>query len=365
LKEPRKVCYILSYRDPQYIRARAQMAALKRHPGIELIPAVNKSKGAGRYFQTVWALLKVRYKKNPDIYILGFRGHELFWLVRVLVWRNPLIFDALMSPYAALRYENKSGRLGRVLAPIVRWIESTALKHSDMLITDTQLHVDYFVQEFGVSRGGILSVPVGADEVAIKEPSEAKPDGIFTVLFYGSFLPLHGVEVIIRAASFLQELPIRFDFIGGNKAQIKQLHKLCLGLGVHVYTHRAWVPFDQLVHTEIPNADLCLGGPFGNTPQARRVVTTKTSQCLALAKPVVIGVIDEDVGLEDKVNCLLVNQGSASSLADAILWGYEHNNRLNDIGARGQTLYQQRLSNKVILEQMEKVLELIEIKLER
>jgi len=328
-----------------------------RCPRIELFLAVNISKGFARYFQTVWALLKIRFTKNPDVYILGFRGHELFWLVRMLVWRKPLIFDALMSPSAALQYENKSGRLGRFFAPFARWLESAILDHSDLVITDTQLHADYFVQEFGLAPGKIVSVPVGAEENTINEPAEGLQTRRFSVLFYGSFLSLHGVEVIVHAASLLQALPIRFDFIGGNEAQIKQLHALCRQKGVRQYTHRVWVTFDQLVRTEIPNAGLCLGGPFGDTPQARRVITTKTYQCLALAKPVVIGSIAEKTGFVDKVNCLLVEQGCPEALAKAIAWGYEHKGHLSELGVRGQALYQDRLSLKIITAQLEKAID--------
>ena len=361
MNEPIKVCYVLSYRDPRYIRARAQMAALSQCSELELISAVNTHKGLTRYLQTLWAVLKAKYKENPDVYILGFRGHELFWLIRLLVWRKPLIFDALMSPYAALKYENKSGRLGRALAPIVRLMESTALKYADFVLTDTQLHVNYYAQEFNVPTEKIMAIPVGAVEDATNVPITAKLEEPFTVLFYGSFLPLHGVDVIIRAASLLKDQPIHFDFIGGNSVQIKRLHVLCEQLGVQAYTHRAWVPFDQLIQNEIPQADLCLGGPFGSTPQARRVITTKTSQCLALAKPVVIGAIDEDVGFEDKVNCLLVEQGNPESLAKTIRWAYEHKKDLSNLGVRGKVLYQRSLSTQVILEKLTRAFEVIAI----
>jgi len=332
------------------------MRALTKCPEVELILAVNTSKGLIRYLQTVRTLLKVKYSNNPDAFILGFRGHELFWLVRLLVWGKPLIFDALMSPYAALRYENKSGFLGRLLAPFIRWLESSALARSDLILTDTQLHIDYFVQEFGLPAEKIMAVPVGAEENLTNELVDEKQSDVFTVLFYGSFLPLHGVETIIRAASLLKTLPIRFDFIGGNKMQIKQLHALCRQWGVRQYTHRIWVPFDQLVSTEIPKADLCLGGPFGDTPQARRVITTKTSQCLALAKPVVVGAINEDIGLEDKVNCLLVEQDRPEALAGAIRWGYEHRQSLDILGSQGQMLYRRRLSLEVIASRLKKAI---------
>ena len=52
-----------------------------------------------------------------------------------------------------------------------------------------------------------------------------------------------------------------------------------------------------------------------------------------MGKATVIGRIDEDPGFIDRVNCLLVKQGDAVALADAIRWGYSHRGMLAEIGA--------------------------------
>ena len=49
------------------------------------------------YFRTT-KLINIRIRHNPDYYILGFREHEIFWIVRLLTARKYLIFDSLISP---------------------------------------------------------------------------------------------------------------------------------------------------------------------------------------------------------------------------------------------------------------------------
>lgn len=356
MTSPVKICYILSYKDPKYIRAQSQIAALSRCVGFEIILATNTSKGVLRYLQTAIALIKAKIQKKPDIYILGFRGHEIFWLIRWITKGKPLIFDALMSPYAALKFENKSGRIGNILAPIVRVLETQALKKSDVVLTDTRLHQDFYKQQFAVAESKIFALPVGAQEAGIKEaPCKSHPNH-FTVLFYGSFLPLHGVDVIVQAAGLLRAYPIHFQFIGGKPKQLAQLHDLCRTHQVTRYQHRLWVPFEQLIKQEIHQASLCLGGPFGNTPQAQRVITTKTSQCLALGRPTVVGEINEAIGFKDKVNCLLVAQGDPQALADSIRWCFDNAQKLTEIGQKGQALYQDTLSVPVIAKQLEAII---------
>lgn len=356
MTSPIKICYILSYRDPKYIRAQSQIAALSRCSGFEIILATNTSKGVLRYLQTAIALIKAKIQKKPDIYILGFRGHEIFWLVRWITKGKPLIFDALMSPYAALKFEKKSGQISNIVAPIVHALETQVLKKSDFVLTDTRLHQGFYKQQFAVAESKIFTLPVGAQEAGIKKTLCKPNPNRFTVLFYGSFLPLHGVDVIVQAAGLLRAYPIHFQFIGGKPKQIAQLHDLCRTHQVTRYQHRLWAPFEQLIKQEIPQASLCLGGPFGNTPQALRVITTKTSQCLALGKPTIVGKINEEIGFKDKVNCLLVEQGNPQALADSIRWCFENAHELTEIGKQGQALYQDTLSVAVIAKQLEAII---------
>jgi glycosyltransferase involved in cell wall biosynthesis len=355
--------YVLSYRDPDYVRSRVLLQALKTLPDVCVVVARNTSKGLWRYIETLLALGNMRAKDSPDIYILGFRGHEIFWPVRWMIGDSPLIFDAFMSPYAALGQENKLHLLGRLLAPLIYRIERRLMQRADLVLTDTQLHADYFAHTFALPETRICALPVGAIEIASSETTSSTPAAtVFRVLFYGSFLPLHGIEVIVGAAARLASLPIFFDFIGGTARQAKQLHQLCGRLNIGQYTHRRWVPFEQLVRTEIPRANLCLGGPFGGTPQARRVVTGKTSQCLALRKATVIGAIAEDHGFVDRVNCLLVEQADAVALANSIHWAYQNSALLPGIGERGRAVYDARLSTRVVAERLLPALRSVAIK---
>jgi glycosyltransferase involved in cell wall biosynthesis len=349
-----RVCYVLAYRDPDYIRTRSLLAALKLDPAIEILRAKQRSRSLARYAQMLTALLRIHRTQAPDIYLLGFRGHEVFWLVRRIVGRKPLVFDAMMSPHLALTEERKAGWLGAMLALLWRPIEMHALRSADLVLTDTALHARAYVEHFGVAPERILPLPVGAFEPA----SQPRPQGVrgalepLRVLFYGSFLPLHGVDVIVRAAAAVRDLPLQFRFIGGSARQAQRLQAACAQHGVQNWTHTRWMPFEQLVSEEIPAADLCLGGPFGDTPQARRVVTGKTSQCLALGRVTIVGAIAFDYGLRDRENCLLVPQGDADSLAAALRWAHAHRERLPTIAAAGQELYAQRLSVAAIAREL-------------
>lgn len=348
---PLRVCFVQAYRAPDYIRGRSICAALRASDRIELIDARNRSSGFMRYWQAIRALLRARKRHDPDVYVLGFRGHEIAWLVRWLTRGKPLVIDALMSPYASLSEESKFGWIGRALARAWRPCERSILHASDGVLTDTEEHANYYRTRFGLPAARVVAVPVGAEERAATEEAcstHRAAAGPLRVLFYGSFLPLHGVDVILAGASRLSGQAIDFRFIGGTRAQAAWLERRCHALGITRYTHARWIDFERIIDTEIPGADLCLGGPFGGTPQAMRVVTGKTSQCLALGQPTVVGRIPEDHGFIDRDNCLLVEQDDPDALATAIAWAAANRDALADIGTRGRNLYQARLSHTAL-----------------
>jgi len=340
---------VVAYRDPEYIRTRTLRRALALLKGCVIYEALNTSAGIFRYFETLGKLLRIRFRYDPEIYILGFRGHEIFWPVRIVTLGRKLVFDAFMSPSESLIVERRSGRAGRVAGWLIRPLERACLRWSDACLTDTELQKSFFRARFSLPADAVNVVYVGCDTVPDQAPAVPgaageRPDRALQVLFYGTFLPLHGMDVILDACALLRERPIEFRIIGGQGRALRDFTERCASLGLGTVRHEVWVPFEELQSRYIPEADLCLGGPFGGTPQARRVITGKTFQFLAQGKPAVVGKIDEPAGFEDRVNCLLVEQADANSLAAALQWALDHREQLDAIGRRGRELYAARFS---------------------
>lgn len=346
-----KVVYILAYRSPNYIRSLNILESLSQMPDIQLFQARNSYKNFMRYFQTLCKLIWIRMVHNPDIYILGFRGHDIYWPVRIICFGKKLIFDSLMSPYSALKHERKFGALGAVISRLVYFLEKAMLTHSDLVLTDTDNHVNFLTQAFSIEQRKILALPMAAVENILPDSSSqalpaawrAQPDALH-VLFYGSFLPLHGVDIIMQAIASLDQTQFAFHFVGGTGDRLREFETSIKEHQLNNVSHERWVSFEKLLQHYIVHAQLCLGGPFGNTPQSGRVVTGKTVQCLAQGKATVIGRIDTQFPFRDRENCLLVEQGNPESLRRALQWAVENRNQLEQIGKQGQQLYREQFS---------------------
>ncbi len=112
-------------------------------------------------------------------------------------------------------------------------------------------------------------------------------DGIFRVVYYGTFIPNHGVETIVEAARLLADCPdIRFELVGEGPDKPKA-QALAQSYGLSNVVFVDWMAQDELL-ARVARADVCLGA-FGTTPQSMMTVQNKIYEGLAMAKPVITG----------------------------------------------------------------------------
>src|SRR3546814_20294123 len=81
---------------------------------------------------------------------------------------------------------------------------------------DTHAHARRIEHLFGLGNGSCGSVWVGAETEHFSSSLLASRTGArpMHVLFYGQFIPLHGVVTVIRAARLLRNEPVEWRIIG-------------------------------------------------------------------------------------------------------------------------------------------------------
>ena len=239
---------------------------------------------------------------------------------------RPVVFDPLASRYETKILDWKRKPEG---SPSARWnkaIDRWAFRCADLIISDTRTHKDYYCREFGLAPEKIVVVPVGFDDrifprsLANRRPLKSAPPGPFTVLFFGSFLPLHGVESVIEAARRIRgtDKSIRFQFIGSGQT-LDHVRALASGHGLDNVDFEGWLSQMELARRVAGTADVCLG-IFGRTEKAGRVVPHKVFQAMALGKAVITARTPaaEEFFIHRK-NIFLCDQEKRGSLADAVL----------------------------------------------
>ncbi|NJM05919.1 glycosyltransferase [Candidatus Gracilibacteria bacterium] len=310
MQQPRlRVCYFGTYRA-NYARNTIIIEGL-RQVGVEVVECHEtlwqsfedreRTASGGWLRPSFWLrvlstylrllLRYVRMPKNFDVMVVGYPGQFDIFLARLLSWwqRKPLVWDVLMSIYL-ICVERGLDRRSPLTVRIIRFAERLACHTPDMLILDTQTYVDWFCKIYDVDPARFRRVPLCADErtfpaVAAWQPSA--PAERFRVLYYGTYIPNHGVPYIVEAARLLGDLPaIEFEFIGGGPQRELAVH-LAERYELANVRFYGWLDKAEL-GAHIAQADLCLG-TFGDTPQSLMTVQNKIYEAMAMGRPVLTG----------------------------------------------------------------------------
>ena len=257
-----------------------------------------------------------------DILIVGYAGHLDVFLAKILnlFRKRPLIFDVFLSLYDAAVNEYKAVKTGSLKADLLRLIDRYSCCFADCVLLDTNEHIKYFSEQFRLPREKFLRIFIGQDDEIFKPVKRYENDNSpIEVLFFGTYIPLHGIEHIIGAAKELEKVNnIHFTLVSKGHLY-EQMHNLAsrFNLGNISFVGH-WVNYSELIKY-ISRADICLG-IFGTTEKAKRVIPSKVYDCLAMAKPVITG--DSPAAKEvfiHREHILLCQMGDAFAIASAIL----------------------------------------------
>jgi len=236
-------------------------------------------------------------------------------------------------------------------------IDYWAFRLADLILADTQAHKDYFCQRYGLPSNKVEVLPVGFDDELFRPSAAAEKENRFTVLFFGSFLPLHGVDCILEAANIIssREPSIQFRLIGSGQTLLLA-ENLASKLGLRNVIFEDWLPLSELPQ-KIASSDICLG-IFGRTEKARRVVPHKIFQAMGMKKPVITSrtpAVEEF--FSHRENIFLIQESSSDLLAQAILELKRDEDLREGIAERGYELVNEKFSPEAIGRTLIKILE--------
>lgn len=216
----------------------------------------------------------------PPVVLVGFGGHlDLLLASRVCHPRCGLVFAPLVSLSETLVDDRRVFGAHSVRGRLVDVIDRRTLRTADLVLADTAAHAADFVRRGApAERVAIWYLGVEPEFVA---PRPRRPGG-GRVLYYGSFLPLHGVRTIIDAAGLLGTHGEVVLLGSGPGRPAAEAYARARGVGV---VWRDPVPLERLPD-EIASADVVLG-VFGASAKAAMVVPNKVWQAAAMGAPLV------------------------------------------------------------------------------
>lgn len=360
-----RVCFIAT-REATYSRVAIVRKALNENFEVDELLASQRS------YPVRFAILAVRLLlawvsgrlRRADVIVVGFFAQPVFPLVRLL-YRGPVIADAYFSMYDTMINDKQRAKPGSPLARICYWLDRHMLRRAELCLTDTNEHVEYLRNSFDAPQAKVQRLWISADSKPINWNRPApKHNEPFEVFFWGGFIPLQGVDTIIRAASLLNEVGQKFQFtIFGTGQTYAECVALSNELGTDNVEFCGWQSPDE-ISARAARSHVALG-IFGTTAKAARVIPNKAYEALAMGVPLVTR--DSAAAREllvDGDTAMLVDPCDEVGLSESLIWCRDNWTEVCQIARNGQRLFESTCSptqiNKLIADSVHQTWHLTE-----
>ena len=346
-----KVCLFGSYvKDSFGIPSGNSGTLLKKILELQNVEVIECHKVIKSVFSFIPAYLKLFFKHRKlkyDIMVIPWRGILTLPLAK-LIHKKPIIYFPAFSIYDTLVNDRKKIKPQSLKAKFVHFIDKLACKWSDRVILESLEEINYFIREFNLKKVKFSRLPLPADESIFFPQSENEKLNEFRVLYFGSFIPLHGIETIVETAILLQKYKEISFIICGDGQKRTQIEKIIEKNNLKNVHLLGIVSKEDLINN-IKKSDVCLG-IFGSTLKAKKVLTNKVTQILASKKPLITmeSPTAKESNLKNEENCILIPPACPKKLEEAILFLKNNSKEREQIALLGYQTYQENLSMNVV-----------------
>ena len=291
--------------------------------------------------------------ERPDVVVFLYPGHLDACVLGPIarLRRIPAVLDVFISLYDTVIVDRGLRSRRSPVALATRTLDVLACWSVPIVVVDTPEHADFFARFTHRARKHFAVLWVGAEESAFAAAPDPGDDAC--ILWYLTYIPLHGFETVARAAALLTDDGLRFRLIGDGQDR-GEAEDLARTLGLTNMEFVAPVPEDELAN-EIGRASICLG-VFGTSDKAARVVPNKVFQCAAAGR-VIITAATPAIATAFVDALLTVPVGDAQALADAIR-NLRGPARIQ-AAARARAVFVERFSETALARDLDGILSLV------
>ena len=227
----------------------------------------------------------------------------------------PLVYDLFVSLYRTAEMRD----VNPILVKVLFVIEYLSLRLPDHHTVGTNQFIELYSEMYSIPSERFIRLPPGADEEWY-HPIDVDKREEFTALYWGNFLPHHGVETIVDAAAELEQRgrdDISIVFVGTGprkeyaetEVQRREIDNVQFEGFVAMEVLQNW----------IATSHVCLG-VFSADKRAMASITNKVSEGVAMGKAVIT---ERSPAIEEwfahRESIYLVPPENGEALADAIV----------------------------------------------
>jgi glycosyltransferase involved in cell wall biosynthesis/2-polyprenyl-3-methyl-5-hydroxy-6-metoxy-1,4-benzoquinol methylase len=255
--------------------------------------------------------------------------------------RVPMVIDYFVSLHETVVDDRNIVSSTSLTAKVLRSVDALSVKLATLVLADTPEDIEAFAKETATPPSKWRTVWVGADS-NIYKPTHIAPSLEKVVLFYGTYIPLQGIDFIVRASLLLPK-EYRVRLIGDGQER-PRIEKIIRELGAPVEL------LDSVSEAELPakiaQASVCLG-IFGTGAKSSRVIPNKVFQCMAMGKAVITA---DTPAIRSHVGSAVatVPAGEPQALANAVVALLKDDVRLRELETEGRNLFLEKFDDNKI-----------------
>ncbi len=314
---------------------------LKEH--YDTTECVSEAKSyASRIPSVLMCLLKKM--RNADIFFVGYMGHFLVVFLRLFT-KKPIIFDFYLSIYDVMCNDRKIYSPQSLAGKFTYWIEKRSLELADFIIVDTDKLIETLSKEYEINKEKFVRVPLTINEENVKPVDVQRYSKNFSVLYVGSYIPLHGTPLIIEAAKLSQDANEDIAFLMiGKGPEYEICYNLAQKYNLKNIEFKGFMPLEELNHYY--NACDVNLGLFNTGERANSVILNKTNDAFRVGRPHVTLKTDAMAEVfEDEKDIFFVPQNTPQALFETLKKIKNDPELLEKVSQNALRTYDEKLSN--------------------
>lgn len=302
-------------------------------------------RGVAVYGQMIAVLLShtLNPRRRPSVVLVPhpcqFDAVVVGALCRIV--RVPMVIDYFVSLHETVVDDRNIVSSTSLTAKVLRSVDALSVKLATLILADTPEDIEAFAKETSTAPSKWRTVWVGADS-DIYTPVVASSSPEKVVLFYGTYIPLQGIDFIVRASLLLpKEYRIRLIGEGQERPRIE---KIIRELNAPIELLNSVSETD--LPAEIAQASVCLG-IFGTGSKSSRVIPNKVFQCMAMGKAVITA---DTPAIRNHLGSAVatVPAGDPQALANAVVTLLEDDARLHELETESRKLFLEKFDDNKI-----------------
>lgn len=224
--------------------------------------------------------------RRSDLLVVPHFGDTAVLLVKpvAVLLDTPIVYISHNGLYCTLVENREVFAPTSVTGQMIRFLDSAIQRSADRVIVFSDYSQSVLSTWFNVPEERYATVYIGVEESKFAGERLPQLAHSVNVLYWGNFIPHHGVETMVQAAANVPE----YEFVfAGKSDQREEIIELSDSLDAENVSFPGFLSDGEL-EANIRGADIVLG-PLSAYTQSRMNIGTKVAEAASLRKAIVLG----------------------------------------------------------------------------